>query len=87
MSSAKSPLLVWDTSALIAAWNERYPIDVLPGFWDAFGDAIATGEMIAPYEVEGELGVRSKDLLAFLAPHSASSSPRMRLSSPRFTPF
>lgn len=69
MNSATRPRFVWDTSALVAAWDERYPIDVIPALWDRLAVSIAAGEMVAPEEVARELEKRSKDLLAFLKPH------------------
>ena len=63
------PHFVWDTSALIAAWVERYPIDVIPLLWEKFAASIEAGEMVAPEEVRVELEKRSKDLLDFLKPH------------------
>jgi Domain of unknown function (DUF4411) len=32
-----------DTSSLIAAWEERYPIDHFPNFWKLFEGAIDDG--------------------------------------------
>jgi hypothetical protein len=66
MNGARPSLLVWDTSALIAAWVERYPPDILPPLWDKVAGAIRQGEMIAPEEVERELKSRSTDLREFL---------------------
>ncbi|MCK0198976.1 DUF4411 family protein [Ancylobacter sp. 6x-1] len=68
MSASSRPHFVWDTSALVAAWVERYPIDVLPALWDRLIVSIQAGEMIAPEEVKVELGKRSTDLLDFLRP-------------------
>lgn len=69
MTPPRRPRFVWDTSALIAAWVERYPIDVIPPLWEKFAAAIDAGEMVAPEEVAVELEKRSKDLLEFLKPH------------------
>lgn len=69
MNPPKPPVFVWDTSALIAAWVERYPPDVLPRLWERFVEAIQTGRMFAPDEVRVELEKRSSDLLEFLKPH------------------
>lgn len=68
MSASPRPRFVWDTSALVAAWVERYPIDVLPPLWDRLTASIQAGEMIAPNEVKVELGKRSTELLDFLKP-------------------
>jgi hypothetical protein len=51
-----------DTSSLVAAWAERYPIDVFPSFWDRLATLIATGEVVACREVLRELERRDKDL-------------------------
>ena len=57
-----------DTSALIAAWAERYPIEHFPPFWDALAKLIEAGNMIAPKEVEIECGKKSDELAAWLKP-------------------
>jgi hypothetical protein len=48
-----------DTSSLIAAWNERYPIANVPGFWERFGQTVAGGLIVSPLEVRNE--VRKKE--------------------------
>jgi hypothetical protein len=55
-----------DTSALIAAWNERYPPDHFPGLWDKIGDLIKEGRLFAPDEVRNELRKRSVELATWL---------------------
>lgn len=55
-----------DTSALIAAWDERYPIDVFPQLWAGVAAIIEEGRLICPEEVAHELDKRSKDLAAWL---------------------
>ena len=55
-----------DTSAFIAAWDERYPIDVFPQLWAGIADLIGSGRLICPEDVVHELNQRSKDLAAWL---------------------
>jgi hypothetical protein len=54
-----------DTSSLVAAWAERYPIDVFPSFWDRLAALIGTGELVACREVLRELERRDKNLHAW----------------------
>lgn len=56
----------FDTSSLIRAWHEAYPIDVVETFWDLFDDAISDGVVITPDEVLGETKKRSDDLHKWL---------------------
>lgn len=51
-----------DTSALIAAWEERYPIDHCPRFWKAINDIVAAGRLVAPVPVLKEIEKKSDDL-------------------------
>jgi hypothetical protein len=51
-----------DTSSLIAAWQERYPIENFPKFWDRMDDLIKDGRLISPIEVFNEIKKRSDDL-------------------------
>lgn len=60
----------FDTSALIAAWSERYPIDHFPRFWDALDALLASGRAVAPQEVLTECSKKSDDLTAWLKKHS-----------------
>jgi hypothetical protein len=56
-----------DTSCLIAAWEERYPIDHFPKFWKLLDHAIQTGKIVAPLAVHDETDKKAKDLHAWLA--------------------
>jgi Domain of unknown function (DUF4411) len=58
-----------DTSSLVAAWAERYPIDVFPSFWDRLAALIATGDLVACREVLRELERRDKDLYDWCKAH------------------
>jgi hypothetical protein len=56
-----------DTSCLIAAWEERYPIDNFPNFWNLLDRAIQAGTIVTPQAVHDETAKKSKDLYAWLA--------------------
>lgn len=56
-----------DTSCLIAAWEERYPIDNFPNFWNLLDRAIQAGRIVAPQAVHDETAKKSKDLHKWLA--------------------
>ncbi len=58
-----------DTSSLVAAWAERYPIDVFPSFWDRLAELIASGALVACREVLRELERRDKDLHTWCRAH------------------
>jgi hypothetical protein len=55
-----------DTSTLIAAWQERYPIENFPRFWDRLDAFIAEGCLVSPDEVLRETQKRSDELHAWL---------------------
>jgi hypothetical protein len=56
-----------DTSALIAAWQERYLIENFPPFWK-YVDALIDGErLVAPIEVLNETERRSDELHKWLS--------------------
>jgi hypothetical protein len=55
-----------DTSALIAAWQERYPAENFPAFWRRMDDLIEAGRLTAPIEVLRETERRSDELHAWL---------------------
>jgi hypothetical protein len=61
-----------DSSALIAAWDERYPPDNFPKFWDLMDSALQGGRMYVPENVIDELMKKSKDLAAWLKQRPAS---------------
>lgn len=56
-----------DTSALIAAWQERYPPENFPSFWKRVDDLINIGHLIAPSEVLHETTKRSDELHKWLS--------------------
>lgn len=51
-----------DTSSLIAAWQERYPIENFPKFWDLMDGLVTDGRLLSPIEVFNEIKKRSDDL-------------------------
>jgi Domain of unknown function (DUF4411) len=51
-----------DTSSLIAAWQERYPIENFPRFWDRMDGLIREERLISPIEVFYETKKRSDEL-------------------------
>ena len=55
-----------DTSSLIAAWQERYPIEHFPKFWDRMDALISAERLIAPVEVLIEMKKKSDELHAWL---------------------
>jgi predicted nucleic acid-binding protein len=55
-----------DTSSLIAAWVERYPIDHFPRLWDHIGNGLSKGELWVHENVIDELLKRSSDLAKWL---------------------
>ena len=55
-----------DTSSLIAAWQERYPIENFPKFWDHMNGLIENGRLISPVEVFNEIQKRSDELHGWL---------------------
>jgi hypothetical protein len=55
-----------DTSSLIAAWQERYPIENFPVFWTKIDNLIAEGYLVSPIEVLNETGKRSDELHTWL---------------------
>jgi hypothetical protein len=56
-----------DTSALIAAWQERYPPENFPIFWTRIDSLIADDRLVAPTEVLAETGKRSDELHKWLS--------------------
>jgi Domain of unknown function (DUF4411) len=55
-----------DTSSLIAAWQERYPIENFPKFWDRMDGLIREERLISPIEVFHEIKKRSDELHGWL---------------------
>jgi hypothetical protein len=55
-----------DSSALIAAWDERYPPENFPRFWALMDAALLAGRVVVSELVIDELMKKSKDLAAWL---------------------
>jgi hypothetical protein len=55
-----------DTSSLIAAWQERYPIENFPAFWTKLEALIAEERLVAPIDVLHETKKRSDELHTWL---------------------
>ena len=55
-----------DTSSLIAAWQERYPIENFPSFWAKIDGLIHQQRLFSPLEVLNEIAKRSDELHARL---------------------
>ena len=55
-----------DTSSLIAAWQERYPIENFPSFWVKIDELVQAGRLVSPVEVRTETSKRSDELHTWL---------------------
>ncbi len=55
-----------DTSALIAAWSERYPIRTFPRVWERIDDLITAGRLVAPEEVRLEVKKKGDGLFSWI---------------------
>ncbi len=55
-----------DTSSLIAAWQERYPIENFPPFWVKMEELVVKKRLVSPIEVLHETKKRSDDLHMWL---------------------
>jgi hypothetical protein len=60
-----------DTSSLIAAWQERYPIDNFPKFWDRVDGLVKEKRLVSPVEVFLETENRSDELHGWLKARKA----------------
>jgi hypothetical protein len=56
-----------DTSALIAAWSERYPIKRIPPFWNRLDDLVKDGRLVAPVDVRREIQKKADGLHAWVS--------------------
>ena len=65
MKAAEVTTYCIDTSCLIAAWEERYPPENFPKFWDLLDRAITGGLVRAPMAVLDEVEKKSKDLVDY----------------------
>lgn len=55
-----------DTSSIVAAWDERYPPENFPRFWDLLDVALTQGLVLVPEAVIDELDKKSKDAAVWL---------------------
>ncbi|MGH9633148.1 MAG: DUF4411 family protein [Bryobacteraceae bacterium] len=55
-----------DTSSLIAAWQERYPIENFPKFWEKMEGLIVKKRLVSPIDVLNEIQKRSDELHKWL---------------------
>jgi hypothetical protein len=55
-----------DTSCLIAAWEERYPLENFPKFWTYFEQLIDANRVWTPMAVHDEIEKKSKELHKWL---------------------
>lgn len=55
-----------DTSSLLAAWNERYPITNVPGFWERLDNLISHERITSPLEVRNEIKKKEDGLAEWL---------------------
>jgi Domain of unknown function (DUF4411) len=60
-----------DTSSLIAAWQERYPIENFPKFWDRVDGLVKEKRLVSPMEVFLETKKRSDELHGWLKARKA----------------
>jgi hypothetical protein len=56
-----------DSSTLIAAWNERYPIAHFPSFWGSLDGLIRADRLLSPDEVRREVSKKDEGLREWLA--------------------
>lgn len=68
MSSSK--IYCIDTSSLIAAWQERYPIENFPVFWKKVDELISQSRLVAPTDVLHEITKKSAELQKWLKQRS-----------------
>ena len=60
-----------DSSSLITAWNDRYPIDVFPGLWTRLSDAIRNEQVVKITEaVYEELKNQKDELFEWVDSHN-----------------
>jgi hypothetical protein len=60
-----------DASSIIAAWTTRYPIDVMPTFWENLDSLIDNGDLRATEEVYEEIKRKDDGLFRWIRPRSA----------------
>ena len=61
----------FDTSAILDAWQRRYPPDVFPRVWDRFDKAIGRGDVGASEEVRLEIEKRDDEVYAWVKARKA----------------
>jgi hypothetical protein len=70
MSEDPSPAFCVDTSSLIAAWEERYPQENFPKFWERIDDLFKASRAFVPEAVVDETDKRSSELHKWLKERS-----------------
>ena len=60
-----------DTSSFIAAWQERYPAENFPSFWNKIDALIKARRLMAPIDVLQEAKKRSDELHSWLKARKA----------------
>jgi uncharacterized protein with PIN domain len=60
------PLYSLDTSSLVAAWLERYPIENFEGFWSRMDELMSSGNAVLSREVLREVKRRDDGLHSWL---------------------
>ena len=60
-----------DTSSFIAAWQERYPVENFPAFWNKMDALSKAGRLKAPIDVLHETKKRSDELHSWLKARKA----------------
>jgi hypothetical protein len=68
---ADGGLYCFDTSSLLAAWNELYPTDHFPMLWEHLASLVAADRAIAPIEVRHEIQKRDDGLFKWLKDNKA----------------
>ncbi len=69
-TASQKPVYCIDTSSLIRGWNEAYPIEAFPSFWDRMEGLAHDGRLIAPDEVLRETERRDDGLHKWLKARS-----------------
>jgi hypothetical protein len=69
-SALNATIFCFDTSSLVRAWTEAYPLDAFPTFWDRIDELFEDDRIIAPDEVLRETSKRDDGLHKWLKQRS-----------------